>query len=344
MSLTLALAFLLGGVVLLFAGAEALVHGSVKLGVRFRMSPALVGITMVSLGTSLPELVVCLMAAVRGSPDLAVGNVLGSNMANVGLILGFTALLRPLRMTRPMLRRELPLMLLVTVILFPILVDGWIARWEGAVLLGILVAYLALLARAIGRGANQGDGGLAELPGDLPVPLPKEVVQKGSPSARAEPDESGEASRPALGGNLLLAAGGSVLLVLGGHGIVEGAVELGAAFGISDLLMGLSVLALGTSLPELATSVVAALKGETEIAVGNVVGSNLFNLTLVLGGTALVSPIAVAPHVLRAEYPVVLALSLLIIPVAWTGRRMVRGEGLLLLAAYGLCWAWILSV
>jgi cation:H+ antiporter len=268
---------------------------------------------VVSIGTSAPELVVSLLAAVGGSPDLATGNVLGSNLANIGLILGTAAILTPLVVARQVVVREVPWMLGVTLLLFPLLWDLRVGRFEGGVLSGALLLYLYFLFRV-----TRDDGG-------LPVPVPEDGLA-----------ETGY-FRP-----IASVGAGTVGLVLGGRAIVRGATALASELGIPEVIVGLSVVAVGTSLPELATTVVAAARREADLAVGNVVGSNIFNLTLVLGATALVRPIQIDPRILRVEYPAVLLVSAVIVPLAWPRLRLTRVEGFLLLGLYAAAWAWIL--
>lgn len=308
---------------LLYVGAEWLVRGAIELGRRVRISPLVIGLTVVSVGTSAPELVVSLLAAFRGSPDLVVGNVFGSNLANIGLILGLGALIRPMTVHRRVVRREIPWMLGITLLLFPVLWNLHLGRLEGLVLALLLLVYLGFL-----------------------VPDAREEGQEllGSAGDRlgAQTTPARDAGLRAVGYPLFLVVGGSVVLVLGGQGIVHGATTLATGLGVSELLVGLSVVAVGTSLPELATTLVAAARNQADLAVGNVVGSNIFNLTFVLGGTGLLHPIPIQARVLHVEYVATLGLSLLLIPVV-LGRTVRRREGLLLLVAYGAAWGFILS-
>jgi len=305
---------LAGGVGALYFGAEWLVRGAAGLAKRFGVSPVVIGLTVVSLGTSAPELTVSLIAALQGSPDVAVGNVLGSNLANIGLVLGVTAMLTPLSVHAQVVRREIPVMFLFTLVTFPVLLDGTVSRGDGVILFTTLVGYLILLFRA-----SQ----------DEP-----ETVQAGF---KDFVDEEGPAATPGttpiwrLAGMILI---GGALLVVGGSAIVSGATVIARAIGIPDLLIGMTVVAIGTSLPELATSIVAATKGEADIAVGNVVGSNIFNLGAVLGLTSMVTPIPVSPDVLSFHYPAVLLLTLLVVPFARTRLQVGRLEGGVLVVLY----------
>ena len=314
---------LLGGMVLLYWGAEFLVRGSVQLGRQLRISPIVIGLTVVSIGTSAPELVVSLLAAFRGSPDLVAGNVLGSNLANIGLILGIAAIIRPITVHRRVVRREIPWMLGITLVAIPVLWNLQVGRVEGLILALLLLVYLGFL---VPDAREEG----AQLLGEAGDKLQAQATPIRDAGLRA-------VARP-----LLLVLGGIVGLVAGGQGIVHGATSLATAMGISELLIGLSVVAVGTSLPELATTVVAAARNQADLAVGNVVGSNIFNLTFVLGGTGLLHPIPIQARVLEVEYVATLAMSLLLIPIV-LGRSIRRREGVLLLLAYVGAWAFILS-
>jgi cation:H+ antiporter len=318
----LSLAFLLGGVLFLYGGAESLIRGAVTLGRRAGISPIIIGLTVVSIGTSAPEFVVSLLAASRGSPELAVGNVLGSNLANIGLILGIAALLQPLEVHGRVVRREIPWMLGVSFLAVPLLWNLEMGRLEGGILASVLLVYLLLLLPA-----------MREEGVERAVPTP--------PAVGLDVQEGGLRLLLAPIGMVVLGVGG---LVLGGQGIVLGASDLAARMGVPELVVGLSVVAVGTSLPELATTVLAAARKEADLAVGNIVGSNIFNLTFVLGGTALVHPFQIPARILAVELPATLLLSLLLLPLAWTGFNLGRKEGVLLLAAYAGAWFWILQV
>lgn len=310
---------LAGGIGVLYFGAEWLVRGSARLAASLGVSPMVVGLTVVSFGTSSPELVVAVVAALKGSADLAVGNVLGSNMANLGLILGLTALIRPLDVAARVVWREAPLMLLVTVALFPLAWDEVIGRVEGTILLMGLAGYLLFVFRAVGE----------ETP---------EVLTEYEGFVKAE-----TGSEPSLRlKDLGLVTLGCAALVAGGYAIVESAVFLAGYLGVPEVVMGLSVVAVGTSLPELATSVVAAFRNEADIAVGNIVGSNIFNILAILGTSAVVAPMAVTGSMLTRELVAVLILSVMVFPMLRTGWRVQRWEGALLLGTYVVLGVWLL--
>jgi cation:H+ antiporter len=309
--LAFAAGLLLVGIGVLYFGADWLVQGSSRLAAGLGVPPIVVGLTVVSFGTSAPELVVSLMAAMGGSPDLSMGNVLGSNLANIGLILGLTSVIRPLEVHARVVWREAPLMLLLTAALFPLLWDGGLARSDGVLLLLALAAYLLFVFHS---AEDESAEILEEYEGFV---------------AAASPERAG-VHWP----DLLWVFGGCAGLVVGGYLIVRGAVDLTVTLGIPEVDVGLTIVAVGTSLPELATSLVAAAREEADIAVGNVIGSNIFNVAAILGATALVQPIPVDPTVLVRELPAVLGLTLLLLPVLRTGSKIRRWEGALLLGCY----------
>jgi len=309
---------LLLGVGILYIGAEWLVRGSSRLATSLGISPIVVGLTVVSFGTSAPELVVALIAALNGNPDLAMGNVMGSNLANLGLILGLTALIRPMDVAGRVVTREIPIMLALTILLFPLVSDGRIGGADGVVLFVLLVAYLAFVNRFV-RTESREVG----------------QVFEGFAEATRAPDNGGNLRHFAF----VLA--GSVSLVLGGTAIVRSAEFLAASFNIPDVIVGLTIVAVGTSLPELATALVAAIRNEADIAVGNIIGSNIFNIAAILGITAMVTPIDVSPTIVARELPAVLLLSIVVLPLTRSGLRVHRWEGAVLLASYAGLATWL---
>ncbi len=307
MTLTSFLLFL-GGLVVLAVGAEGFVRGASRLARAFGISPLIIGLTVVSFGTSAPELAVSVRAGLEGQPDLALGNVIGSNIFNVLFILGVSALILPLLVSRQLIRAEVPVLIGASVLLLFLAGNGWIGQAEGGILVICLAAYLVaqgLMARW---------------------------------TVSAEPTEEGKLplGAVALLLQLLMLLTGLGLLILGSEWFVSGATSIAKAFGVSDLIIGLTLVALGTSLPEVATSIVAALRGEREIAVGNVIGSNIFNILGVLGITALVAPepIMVGTELIQDDLPIMLAVAVLCLPIFITGTRISRGEGLLFLFYY----------
>jgi cation:H+ antiporter len=307
----------LGG---LYVGAEGFVRGSAGLAERLGISRLVIGLTLVAFGTSAPELAVSLLAALKDTTALAVGNVVGSNIANIGLILAIAALIRPLKVRSSIVRREVPFMIAVSLLFYLLALNGAISRLDGSVLIATLGLFLALMF------VYRAEGLLEEAEDPLEAPLPLEA----SPS-----------KTKALVLSSLLALGGLLVLLVGARLLVDSAVVLARAFGISEGVIGLSLVAVGTSLPELATSVVAALRRETAISVGNIVGSNIFNLLSVIGLVALVQPLPVAGDWLRLEIPVMLLFSLALVPVLGKQARVERWEGGLLLVGYFAFLGWI---
>ncbi|WP_067335018.1 calcium/sodium antiporter [Stappia indica] len=290
------------GLVLLFFGGDLLVRGAVALAARLCVPPLLIGLTIVGFGTSMPELLVSLNAAFAGLPDIAVGNVVGSNTANILLILGLALLVAPLPTRLPGIGRDLIVMLASAGLLALVAMGGRVAGWHGLLFLALLAAYLVYGAI---RGRAQG----------------------------AEDADSGSSLK--LWQMLGFIAAGLAALVFGADFLVDGATSLARGMGISDAVIGLTVVAVGTSLPELATSVVAAFKRQPEIAVGNVVGSNIFNILGILGLTAAITPVPVAPQMAAFDIPVMVVVSLAIAVLLTVLRRVPQWAGLALLAAYG---------
>jgi cation:H+ antiporter len=301
-----------GGLAVLVAGGEALVRGASALAAALRISPLVIGLTVVAFGTSAPELAVSVRAAYSGSGDLAVGNLVGSNIANVLLILGLSALVAPLAVASTLVRRDVPLMVGVSVLLLLLGMDGRVGVWDGSLLLGLLVAYLFWSVR---QGRTEA-----------------EAVKASFEEAIAGPD----GGRRSLAAHLGWVVAGLLLLILGARWLVDGSVEIARLLGVPELVIGLTVVAVGTSLPELVTSMLAALRGQRELAVGNVVGSNLFNILGVLGMASLVAPqgIPVSPAALALDIPIMIATAVACLPIFFTGHRIARWEGGLFFAYY----------
>jgi len=292
------------GVVLLYAGGEVLVRSASGLAARLGVRPMVIGLTVVAFGTSAPELAASLTAALSGTPDIAIGNVVGSNIANVGLILGLTAMVYPLVTGSRFVRREVPLMLLITALLVPVLWGGAVLRWEGVLLLALLAGFLWVITRT---GSSVLD----------------EVAE--APRARA----------PVWLGVLGTAAG-VALLWFGARSLIGGAVVIATSLGIPQRVIGLTLVAVGTSLPELASSMVAAMRRETDIILGNIVGSNVFNLLAVLGTTALVKPIRFDGAGATVDVVVMALFSAALLPLMWRGERLGRSAGSFLLLGYAV--------
>ena len=305
--MTLAIIYLLAGLVLLYFGAEGLVRGSASLALRLGLSPLVVGLTVVAFGTSSPELFVSLRAALEGQGAISVGNVVGSNICNIGLILGLCALIAPIATTSQIIRVDIPIMLGVTALSLFFLADGRLGRPEGALLFSLLVAYI-VFSIALTRRKPQDNLG-------------------------TEFGDEVRISKRGLAVDLLMVAGGLILLVFGARFLVDGAVIIARALGWSEALIGLTIVAIGTSLPELATSLLAAAKKASDIAVGNIVGSNIFNLLGILGITAIVHPL-VAVGIGVIDLAVMALFSLALWPIAYYRQRITRSEGALLLAGY----------
>lgn len=309
------------GLVILILGAELLVRGASRLALGFGISPLVVGLTVVAFGTSSPELAVSIGSAITGQADIALGNVVGSNIANVLLILGLSAAITPLVVKQKLVRRDVPLMIGVSFL--PLLFgrNGEIGRLEGLLMATGIIIYTVLAIRTSRQESS-------EVQDEYAVELGARPVQ-GLPGALA---------------NIGLIVVGLIMLVVGAQWLVNGAVSIARALGLSELVIGLTVIAVGTSLPEVATSVVASLRGERDIAVGNVVGSNLFNILSVLGFTALVSGngVRVPDAALHFDIPFMIAVAVACLPIFFTGYRISRWEGGLFLAYYAAYMGYLL--
>lgn len=307
--------WLVVGLVCLVFGAEWLVRGASSVATKLGVAPIVVGLTVVAFGTSAPEMAVSVSGALSGSADVAIGNVVGSNTFNILAILGLSAAISGLSIEQRLLKFDIPVLILITVVVYGLILDDRVSRVEGALLFLGVVAYTGWLL----RGAMKGD----------------------TPAVQAEYEaavESVEGSTFAQ--SIIFQIGliivGLALLVLGSQLLVNSATEIAEALGVSDLVIGLTIVAAGTSLPELATSVLAAIRGQRDIAVGNVVGSNIFNLLSVLGAAAAVSSngVAVNSEVIRLDFPVMLAATIVLLPICWNGFMIKKWEGSLLVMFY----------
>jgi cation:H+ antiporter len=315
--------FLLG-LATLVLGAEALVRGASRLSHHFGISPLVVGLTIVAFGTSAPEFAVTVKSVYAGQPEIALGNVVGSNIFNVLFILGLSALLVPLLVDQQLVRLEVPLSIGISLLLLALAHDGKISRLDGAVLALVLAGYSALLIRRSRRETT-------------------EVKSEYSDAVGPKPGRDWE-ERPAI--QVLLVIGGLVLLVVGARWLVDAATDFARLLGISELVVGLTIVAAGTSFPELATSLVAALRGQRDIAVGNVLGSNIFNILGVLGISAVVAPnggLPVMSQMLVLDLPVMVAVAIACLPVFFTGHLIARWEGGLFLSFYVLYVAYLIA-
>ncbi|MEM7083528.1 MAG: calcium/sodium antiporter [Pseudomonadota bacterium] len=303
---------LLAGFALLIWGADRFVIGSAATAHRLGVSSLLIGLTVVGFGTSAPEIIVSISAAARGAPQLAVGNALGSNIANIGLILGVTALITPLVVRSQTLRRELPMLLAITLLALLPFLDSYLSRLEGVGLFGGLVLMLYWLVR-LETTSSSAD----EL------------------SAEADAEIRHDLSLMQAVGILML---GLLVLLTGSQLLVWGATGLAKTLGISDLVIGLTVVAIGTSLPELAASIAAVFKQEHDLAIGNVIGSNMYNLLAVMGLAGLVRPTELSNHVLERDFPVMIGLTVLLFAMSYGwrqgGQRINRAEGAALLLIF----------
>ncbi len=310
---SLTLLMLFGGLLLLTAGGELLVRGASKLAQAVGISPLVVGLTVVAFGTSSPELAVSVNAALSGNADIAVGNVVGSNIFNILFILGLSAIIVPLVVAQQLIRTEVPIMIGVSILMWILSLGGHLSRWEGIVLFAGILFYTFYLIRASRKER-------------------KEIREEYEQEFGASPTRSARAILV----QILLIVGGLVLLVLGSGWLVDGAIAMARALGVSELVIGLTIIAAGTSLPEVATSVIAAVRKERDIAVGNVIGSNIFNILCVLGLTSVVSPagINVSPAALAFDIPVMTAVAVASLPILFTGHQIARWEGFVLLFYY----------
>lgn len=293
---------------LLVAGGELLVRGASRLATRLGMSALVVGLTVVAFATSAPELAVTLDAVQGGAPELAIGNIVGSNVANILLVLGASAVVVPLAVKSQLVRLDLPVMVGLSLLLLVLALDGGLGAIDGVILLAALAGYV-LIAVVVGRR--------------------RAAVGADRPAAGTAPPSGGGS----VLADLAFVALGVALLVLGANLLVDGAVSIATSLGVSNLVVGLTVVAIGTSLPELATSVIAARRGERDMAVGNIVGSNVFNIGL-LGAPALLAGVPVPDAAIAFDVPVMIAASLALLPVAFTGFAVARWEGALFLGLY----------
>jgi cation:H+ antiporter len=305
------------GLIILVAGAEALVRGASRLASSIGISPLVVGLTVVAFGTSSPELAVSVIASVNDKTDISLGNVVGSNIFNVLFILGISAVIVPLAVSRQIIRLDVPIMILCSVLVLIIGLDGSISRTDGVLFAAGIVAYTAFL---IWQSRKEND--------KTPDEFTKEYAVRG---------------RKTLLIDLALVAGGLGMLVLGSRWLVNGAVLIATHLGLSELIIGLTIIAAGTSLPEVATSIIASIRGERDIAVGNVVGSNIFNILAVLGISGIAAPdgIPVSESALRFDIPVMTAVAIACLPIFFTGNVIARWEGKLFLLYYAAYTAYI---
>jgi len=295
------------GLLFLFTGAEGLIRGSSALALRFGISPLVVGLTVVAFGTSSPELVVSIDASLKGNSGITLGNIIGSNICNIALILGISSLIRPLKVQAQVIKREIPIMVLVSILFFIFLLNNEISRAEGFIFLAGIIGYTIITIY------------LSKIENNIIV---THEFEEGLP----KPEQK-------LWLSLVLTIGGLGLLIWGADIFVEGAVAAAERIGVSQLVIGLTIVAVGTSLPELITSAVAAFKNEADIAIGNIMGSNIFNILLILGTSAVIEPVS-STDINILDLLVMLITALLIWPFSISGFRLNRWEGSFLLTAY----------
>lgn len=300
----MSIAILILGLIVLIIGGELLVKGSVTIARNLKISPMVIGLTIVSFGTSAPELLVSLQAALEGNPGIAIGNVVGSNIANLGLVLAITVLIFPIIIERSTKLVDWPMMLLATMLFFLFSLDNVLVFWEGAVLLSIIIIFTIVLV----RNSRKENKSLEE--------------------------EVGETAKGSTVIGLLLLFGGLVGLYFGSGWFVSGAVDIAKDFNLSDRVIGVTVVAFGTSAPELVASTVAAYRQQTDISVGNLIGSNIFNIMGVLGITSMVVPISVEASVLSFDMYWMIGIALAMFPILFIGKRIGRLKGVLLMITY----------
>jgi cation:H+ antiporter len=299
------------GLLFLIWGADRFVHGAAATARNLGIPPLLIGLTIVALATSAPEILVSVVAALRGETDLAIGNAIGSNIANVGLVLGVVALLRPVELKSATLRREMPALLAVSLLTVSLFLDSYLGRVDGLVLLAGLVIVMIWLVR-LGFRSSAGD----PLQADFDAEIPKHMSMRVA---------------------IVWVVVGIATLLLGAHWMVDGAIDIAKILGVSEVVIGITMVALATSIPELAVSVVSAFRGEYGLAIGNIVGSNIFNLLAVIGVAATIHPAVLPPSVLSLHIFVMVAFTLVLFAMTYEyeGRgQITRVEGLALIAAY----------
>jgi cation:H+ antiporter len=309
------IAMMIAGLALLLVGGDLLVRGAVSTASALGVPPLVIGLTLVGFGTSTPELMTSVQAALAGSPGVAVGNVVGSNICNILLILGIAAMIRPVEAAPGPFRRDGPVLAGATALCLAVLLAGGIGRLAGAAFVALLAAYV-WAALAASRGAAAAPAGAAVV-----VTADRRALVRGVPMALA----------------------GLGLVILGAGWLVDSAISIAAGLGVSDALIGLTIVAVGTSLPELTASVVAAWRGQSDVAFGNVVGSNIYNILGILGTTALVRPTPAPPEIMGFDGWVMTAATAALIAAAITGGRVSRAEGAAMLAGYAAYLGWLIT-
>lgn len=304
------IAFVVIGLIGLFIGGDNLVRGASRLAASFDISPLIIGLTIVAFGTSAPELIVNLAAALEGSTELSLGNVVGSNVANIGLILGVSGLIAPIAVSAHLVRREIPILIGVSIVFFVLALNGSVSRVDGVLLVVGLVVFNVVFLQLALSGENE-----TPQVDEIEINVPK------TPAFRRK--------------EILRFLFGAVVLIIGGQLMVTGSTAIATDLGVSELVIGITLVAFGTSLPELAASIVAAAKKQADILVGNIIGSNIYNILAVLGITAIVEPVPVTDDALLIQFPVMILYTFLLLPFA-LDRMFERWEAGLFLVGYGV--------
>jgi cation:H+ antiporter len=300
---------------LLVVGGESLLRGAVGLATILRITPAVIGLTVVAAGTSVPELAVSAIAAFKGSNDIAIANVVGSNIFNITLIVGLCAIIRPFSITGNTLRLEFPVLMIATLSCVAFVQDFEISRWEAALFLAFYIGFTAYIVRLVRR----------------------QLTASESKSLTEEVDElKSTASKPSIWRGGLLVVVGIALLGLGAQFTVDGASQLARLWGWSERLIGLTIVSAGTGLPEVVASAVSSLRGRSDVAIGNIIGSNLFNILVILGLTGVITPLPVQSALVGSDCWWMLAVTAIMIPIIFNGRRIQRWEGVAFLGLYGV--------
>lgn len=299
--------FLIVGFLLLIFSGDFLVKGAVSIALKLRLSTLVIGMTIVSFGTSAPELLVSIKAALGGHPDISIGSVVGSNISNIALILGITALVFPITVSKATLRIDWPMMMLSTLLFVVVVMDGELSAWEGILFIVFLISFIVWLIRNSRKGSA--------------VPAAVDEVNK-------------EEKNLPLWKGVGLVGLGAVGLVLGADLMLKGAVEIARYYDVSERIIGLTIVAFGTSLPELITSCVAAFRKEADISIGNLIGSNIFNILAILGITSIIHPISVSSSIINSDNYILLGITFLVFPLMYFGKKLTRGKGFLLFFVY----------
>lgn len=297
---------IVGFLLLIFSG-DFLVKGAVSIALKLRLSTLVIGMTIVSFGTSAPELLVSIKAALGGHPDISIGSVVGSNISNIALILGITAMVFPIAVSKATLRIDWPMMMISTLMFVVVVMDGELSAWEGILFLVFLISFIAWLIRN---------------------------SRKGSATPLAVDEVNEEEKKLPLWKGVGFVALGAAGLVFGADLMLKGAVEIARAYDVSERIIGLTIVAFGTSLPELITSCVAAFRKEADISIGNLIGSNIFNILAILGITSIIHPISVSSSIIDSDNYILLGITFLVFPLMYFGRKLTRAKGAILFLVY----------